>query len=556
MEGWSSASRSSTKWGIGLTSACIRGRRAAILAVAAVVGTVILGCRTDCTPPAGPVRPNVVLVTVDTLRADHLGCYGNPDVRTPHLDRLAAEGALFERCWAQTHVTLPSHLTILSSLPLAAHGVLRNDSRLPRPVEVLPDVFTRAGYRTAAFVSVSFLGPHGPLGPLLQKLDAYQGPRHGVTQARAEETNRSFFRWLRGTCRQPFFAWLHYYDPHLPYAPPSPFDAAYYHDDPYDPRQTSMAGVALNFFFYDLASVRHRLAERAADFRTLKRDCHLSSRGARGLVLWQDDVRACAEGPEARVDLRRRLGDLARSVRHDLPFRPGLTGWLTGVRDLRFPLARYAGEVSYVDEQVGRLRAELEALGVAARTILVVTADHGESLGEHGVYFDHFGLHEPNLRVPLIVWAPGRVAPGRHPEAVRGLDVAPTVLRLASLPVPAAMQGRDLLAPGASSEPLIAEAARGRQIMVLQGTWKLIRTLHDFQYVDAFGREADTTELYDLAADPEEAHDRLADRDDVARTLEDLLVRWTAAHQSPGGAGEAAPPPGVERALRALGYVE
>src|SRR5206468_8311189 len=106
----------------------------------------------------------------------------------------------------------------------------------------------------------------------------------------------------------------------------------------------------------------------------------------------------------------------------------------------------YAGEVSYVDEQIGRLRRGLEDLGLTGRTILVVTADHGESLGEHGIYFDHFGLHDPNLRVPLIVWAPGRVPAARRSDTVRGLDVAPTILRLANLPVPPAMHGSDLLA--------------------------------------------------------------------------------------------------------------
>ena len=111
------------------------------------------GCRPTCTPPPGDARPNVVLVTVDTLRADHLGCYGSPVVRTPHLDRLAAEGTLFERCYALTHVTVPSHLTILTSLPPAEHGVLTNDKQTARPVEALPALFAHAGYRTAAFVS-------------------------------------------------------------------------------------------------------------------------------------------------------------------------------------------------------------------------------------------------------------------------------------------------------------------------------------------------------------------------------------------------------------------
>ena len=151
------------------------GRRTALLLAAALAA----GCRTDCTPPPGPVRPNVVLVTIDTLRADHLACYGSRDVRTPHLDRLAAEGVLFEHAYSQTHVTVPSHVTLLSSLPLADHGVERNHGKLERKLEIIPDVFARAGYRTGACVSVALLGPKGTLGPLLASADAYAAPRGG-----------------------------------------------------------------------------------------------------------------------------------------------------------------------------------------------------------------------------------------------------------------------------------------------------------------------------------------------------------------------------------------
>jgi arylsulfatase A-like enzyme len=174
----------------------------------------LAGCGADCTPPAGPVRPNVVLVTIDTLRADHLGCYGSQTVQTPHLDRLAREGVLFERAWAQTHLTAPSHLTILSSLPLAMHGVTDNDVAPTRPVEVLPDVFARAGYRTAAFVGAKHMGPEGPLGSVLRGFEVIRAPRRTSVPKRAEETNREVFRWLRGACGEPFFLWVHYWDPH------------------------------------------------------------------------------------------------------------------------------------------------------------------------------------------------------------------------------------------------------------------------------------------------------------------------------------------------------
>ncbi|HEY3190363.1 MAG TPA: sulfatase-like hydrolase/transferase, partial [Solirubrobacteraceae bacterium] len=237
--------------------------RVVTLAIAALVA----GCRTDCTPRSGETRPNVVLVTVDTLRVDHLGCYGSRTVETPHFDRLASDGALFERCYAQSHVTLPSHLSLLSSLPLADHGLTSNVATEARPVTVLPQLFAAAGYRTAAFVGIRNLGPKGPLGPLLKGLDVYQAPTRG-SPVRAEETNAAAFRWLRRSCREPLFAWIHYWDPHMPYEPPSPFDTAYYRGDPYDPRATSMEPVQLNWFFHQTEGLRARLGARAGAVRS------------------------------------------------------------------------------------------------------------------------------------------------------------------------------------------------------------------------------------------------------------------------------------------------
>jgi arylsulfatase A-like enzyme len=125
------------------------------------------GCTPDCSPDSAEVRPNVLLVTVDTLRADHLGAYGNRVVATPSLDRLAAEGLVFERAYASSDVTIPSHLSLLSSLPVVEHGIVDQASPATRPVRLLPEVFKAAGYRTAAFVSATHLGPSRALGQLV-----------------------------------------------------------------------------------------------------------------------------------------------------------------------------------------------------------------------------------------------------------------------------------------------------------------------------------------------------------------------------------------------------
>ena len=317
-----------------------------------------------------------------------------------------------------------------------------------------------------------------------------------------------------------------------------------------------MAGVTFGWFFYQTGGLHRVLDERARDVRALKRTLGTTSRRTQQLILHRDGLADYALPPETRARVGGELAELAAFLRQRLPLREKLADWLTGVTDIRFPLGRYAGEVSYVDQEIGRLRAEIERLGIADRTILVVTADHGESLGEHGLYFDHFGLQEANLRVPLLVWAPGRVQIGRRIDIATGLDVAPTLLALTSVPTPLVMRGRDLFAGGGTSEPVVAESTGGLQLMIRDGRWKLVRTVTGFYYTDSFAPRTGATELYDPEADPREQTNLAALHADVAAALGSRLDDWLAAHHpSPDGLPPQ-PSPQHERELRALGYVE
>jgi arylsulfatase A-like enzyme len=193
--------------------------------------------------------------------------------------------------------------------------------------------------------------------------------------------------------------------------------------------------------------------------------------------------------------------------------------------------------------------------------VLLVTGDHGEGLGDHGLYFNHIGLWEEMLRVPLIVWAPTRLPAGVRHDVVSGLDVAPTLLALAGLAVPPIMEGRDLFASPLAPRPLVAEAVKGMQITFRDGPWKLVRTLEPSWVNDAYHPAAGQVELYDLAADPAERTNRVATNADVARVLGTRLDAWMAAHGiAPDGTGyaraSAAPSPAVAEQLRALGYAE
>lgn len=519
---------------------------------AAWLGAV--GCSDKCRAPDGETRPNVVLVTIDTLRADHLGAYGNPTVRTPHLDRLASEGVLFEHAFSQTHITVPSHLSIMSSLPTVEHGVTDNLSPVARPVDVLPEWFKRAGYHTGGFVSASHLGPRRALGQLMgPHLETFEFPRRTSKPWRAEETNAHFFSWLRGgACRGPFFAWIHYWDPHMPYSPPAPYDSAYYDDDPYAERHTSMRDIRQPWAHYDLDHIRHQLAFQAPAVRALKRQFGLRSKQVRQLVLYP--VGSHLFDGDGAAGLRGRVRDIGDLLRPLLSFRLGLADFLTGVRDVRFPLARYAGEVSYADAQIGGLRAELQRLGVAGRTLLLVTADHGEMLGEHGVWFEHSTLHDPSVHVPLIVWWPGHLPAARRADVASGLDVAPTLLALAGLKAGEGMRGRDLFGTAPPLTPTITEGLHGDQLSVRDGTWKLIRTIHDTSHAPDAERVAGAVELYDMAADPDERLDVSATNPERRRLLDAALDTWIAAHPAVGR-GAAILGDRAED-LKALGYVE
>jgi len=514
----------------------------------------LAGCRPDCTP-RDPARPNLLLVTIDTLRADHLGAYGNERVATPHFDRLAREGRIFEQSYAVSHITLPSHASIMSSLLPSEHGILRNNVRPSGPVPTLPETLARAGWRTGAVVSVLHLGPRHPVGELLRPgFETYEAPHRVSRPFRAAEANERLFAWMRGVCREPFFAWVHYWDPHMPYAPPAPFDGLYYTGDPHAPQHHGMDDVRLPWALLDLRPLRGRLSARAAEVRALKRALGLPSRGVRNLVLNPAALDTSVPDPAERARLRRVLGGLADGIRATLRPAPDLSDWLEGVRDIRFPLARYAGEVTYVDSALGALRAELEDLGLADRTIVVVTADHGEGLGEHGIWFNHEILQEQHLRVPLVIWAPGRVAPGRDPAPVDGLDVAPTLLALAGVPAPPSLHGRDLLSAGRQPRPLVAEGASGRQVAILDDGWRLVRTLQPMAIGDDYERQPGDVELYERTSDPGETRNRAADETARVQALSAALQARIAVPRTPPPAG------GVQRetseALRALGYVE
>jgi arylsulfatase A-like enzyme len=513
-------------------------------------------------PGAAPV---VVLVTIDTLRADHVGAYGNPWIRTPALDGLAAEGVLFERAYAQANVTLPSHMSLLSSLPLATHGVLSNSTAAVPSIETLPSVFAAAGYAVGVFVSTPHLGPGFVVGKALRGVEHYDAPSRASKVQPAPETMARALAWIATTGDRPVFAWIHLWDPHMPYQPPPPHDAAYYAGpDRAMPGAGDLADADLGWVLHDPAGIRRAMQRHAGVLRVLKRRWGTSSREARRLIEEPTAVRQHGASPGELGAHLALVAPVGATVRKTLPYNQNLAGFLNGVRDPAYPKALYAGEVSFSDTAVGMLRQSLAAWGVERRTVLAVTADHGEGLGEHDVYFDHHGQWEETLHVPLILWAPGRLAAARRTTLSSGLDVAPTLLGAVGVPIPAAMEGRNLAAATVSTGPIVTEHGQGLQIAIHDGRWKLVRTLQPFAYNARVFGQAGEVRLFDLVDDPGERADRAAHAPEVRAALEGPLDAWMDRHglgrdgrgYAQVGATPAPVSPDRLQQLRALGYAE
>ena len=465
-------------------------------------------------PGGGSGAPNLLLVTLDTFRADHVGALGAHGDPTPNLDRLASRGVLYERAFAQIPVTGPSHASIMSGVYPWTHETLANGVAMPEHVPVLSEALGGEGYRTAAFVSSFVLDGVFGYGRGFQVYDdALQTPKglHELSvmrvweqlrvrfgsisdlERRGDQTVDEALAWMMTTDNEePFFLWVHLFDAHGPYEPPAPFDTRFYSGDPRDPAVNTM--------------------------------------------------------------------DQATGVASYL--QPSLAG----ITDLDWPLAQYRGEVAFCDAQLGRLLAGLEAAGHGDDTVFVVVGDHGESLTEHDYYFNHGAkLYEPSTRVPLVIVAAGRLPAGkRSPDVVENIDLMPTILDLLGLDVPDDLPGTNL-----AHRETAGEGERGDQAITVTYDRALNRSEGETMRYRMIGirtsrfsfvyHEKGPQEFYNLVEDSQELTN-LASRADHGYVVQELVAKAEEILESAGtGAFErsaGALGAGTEERLRALGYVE
>lgn len=429
----------------------------------------------------------VILITIDTLRADSLGCYGHPRVLTPNLDRLSSEGVLFRNAFSQATTTTPSHSSLMTGLYLQDHNVFSNFEALGNAAHTLAEVFSEHGFKTFGIVNMRHLNPE--VGNLVQGFNTYE---RSANFRRAAPTIDEAEKFLDNVGTQPFFAWIHLADVHTPYRPPPPYDQYYYDDDARDPNRQTL--------------------QRIWPFLPLNMSDH-----------------------------------------------PLFRQWLEGITDVSWVLAQYKGSISYVDNEIGRLIEFLADKTLLERTAIVVTADHGESLGEHDMYFVHTGLYEPTVHVPLITYFP--TAP-RHGVEVRDIvelvDVYPTLLDYFDINVQQPIRGRSLW-PLMRGEVQPHKSAfiehAGRNLVALRSERykyiKHLRTLHiqpSYPFVE--GHE----ELYDLQNDPQERHNVVRVRPIVAKSFRMELEKKRAARMDLQ-TGTPLVSPETEEVLRSLGYV-
>lgn len=415
-----------------------------------------------CSSPA-PVPRNALIVVIDALRADHLGCYGYARPTSPHMDRLAAKSTRFVHGISTTPWTLPSMATMVTGLYPSVHGALypsnvmacavgapscRVVSVLDESRTTLAEVLQRNGFATAAFVP----GP-GYVGRLFGFAQGYDTFVDDRMEARF--IIEAFADWLAQTRPERFFAYLHLMEVHAPYTGPN---AARYRADSSDPRERARAAA---------------LAEEVQRYRGFAFD-----HGYTGPM-------------DGSVEAIKRLGG----------------GHIKQIEaaDLAHLIALYDQGIAYVDYWIGELVRELGARGVLEQTLVLVTADHGEELHDHGG-FDHGAtFYDEMMRVPFILHVPG-VGAGRVVEDQVGLiDVAPTffdLLGIADVPIAQGRSIRPLLTGESLPErPLLGEAA---QIPGLQA----VRT-NRWKYIPK------GPQLYDLRADPRETRNLC--QDDRAR---------------------------------------
>jgi arylsulfatase A-like enzyme len=403
-------------------------------------------------------RPNILLIAIDSLRADHLSLYGYHRKTTPHIDRFAAGGTWFSNTYSAHVPTTSAYASMLTGRDCFGTEVvaLRHQGGLTKKVKTLPEVVRTAGYNTTC---VGFTG-----NPSARGFDRYldyagwgawaegRSPKaqnlNDVAQPELERLARS---------SKPWFVMLRHMDPHAPYLPPAPFERMFYHGNELDKKNTSM-----------------------------------------------------------------------RQVMKFKPFCDFFATWMPpGITDRHYVEAQYDGAIAYMDACIASIFTQLEQMGILDDTIVVINGDHGETLYEHECWFDHHGMYDNVLHVPLILRYPKKIPAGLCIQGYnQHKDLMPTLLDLAGVRPRIKSDGKSLMKliggkqASFESEFYITECTWMRKHGWRTPQWKLILVLEpDFH-------SKPPVELYDLVADPDENQNVADKHRDVVELLRGRMERF------------------------------
>ncbi len=480
-------------------------------------------------------RPDIVLLVIDTLRADAiLDPDGHYD--TPNLDRLGREGIVFTQAFAHAPMTLPSHTSLFSSRPPLETSVLNNGQEVPADLPLLAGWLAEQGYESRAVLSLGTLNPVGGKTGLRRGFDAYDV--RFWCMAPAENTTERLSASLEGRDpAKPLFLFAHYADPHEPYnAHGTQERSAELRLDGELLERVSTADMTMWVQTLELAPGRHVFDVRSDEGLSV-----------RLFECWEKGRRIEAVWEESKPLERTKLARIALERPGELPGRCEVKVWITDAPATPEIRRRYALEVAYVDRSVGELLARLEELGLYRDSLIAFTSDHGEALGEHGVFGHVEGLTDDLIHVPLILKLPAGDPRSERLARSAGLlvphiDLVPTLLDLAGLPPLPGQRGTSLLAPHESVH--LAEThrpeAKKNQLCLRDERFKMIYLADEERFL-----------LYDLERDPCELEDVFAAREGERPAWAERLraLARASAERTQGSIDEAS-----QRELEALGY--
>ncbi len=490
------------------------------IAIGALIAVAIGACILFTFHARRPGRPSVILVSIDTLRADHLHCYDYGRETSPFLDSMARDGIRFQDAIVQANWTLPSHVSMLTSLYPAVHGVQRESDKMGPLLITMAEILKGAGYSTAAFTDGGVLSADFGFG---QGFDFYDD------HSKAREKNKRALHWIEEHRKRPFFLFYHTYDVHFPYV---------HHPKP----RTFMSEAEMKNIAARINAGNYTLTDEEFE---------------KAVLLW------CTVKGFYRMIEPAALDKFKPEMRKFFKERwPRMASF---DESLRYLVDAYDGGISSFDSRLKGLWELICKMGVDKNTVLIVTSDHGESFLEHGDLGHPELLYDEIMRVPLIIMGP--MLPRKGVTVRRqamSIDILPTVLDLLKLKPDPHLQGESLMPliggmESGSPRPAYSDALEIDAVRT--GAWKFIQRAEG-----GAGRKptlATVPQLFNLEKDPAEKTD-LSGQDVATRgMLEKQLHEWRAENERLRvklGLDKAAEKVTLDKRtieeLRALGYLQ